>query len=65
MHANIEPFRKQYESLNEIFANLDQEPDLICLTELRVKSEQFRADRIQSAPHQSLQNRWRCWCLYF
>ena len=37
MHANILSLQKQYESLNEIIANLDLKPDIICLSESRVK----------------------------
>ena len=38
MHANIRSLQKQYESLNEIIANLDLKPNIICLSESRVKS---------------------------
>ena len=38
LHANIWSLQKQYKSLNEIIANLDPKPDIICLSESRVKS---------------------------
>ena len=37
LRANIRSLQKQYESLNEIIANLDLKPDIICLSESRVK----------------------------
>ena len=37
LHANIRSLQKQYEFLNEIIANLDLKPDIICLSESRVK----------------------------
>ena len=39
LHANILSLQKQYESLNEIIANLDLKPDIICLSKSRVKSD--------------------------
>ena len=39
LHANIQSLQKHYESLNEIIANLNLKPDIICFTESRVKSD--------------------------